>query len=483
MAAVAEPTHVVIPYRPRFLQRVIHDALEMYRWAVVVCHRRFGKTVLAVNHLQKAALLCTKERPRFGYIAPTYRQGKRAAWDYMKHYAQPIPGVAINESELRIDYPNGAQVRIFGADDADSLRGIYLDGAVLDEYGLMGTTVFGEVVRPLLTDRQGWALFIGTPNGKNQFYDIAKQAQREQGWFFAAYKASETGLIPDAELVDARRSMTADEYAQEFECSFEASVKGAVFAEELQAIREEGRITRVTYDPLLLVDTSWDLGRGDANGIWFSQTSPSGEVRFIDYEEASGQTLPAHIGVVRAKPYTYGRHIAPHDIEVHEYGDRFGRTRKEIAKGLGFVFETAPRPPQKEDAVNAARILLAKAWFDEDKCAQGLEALQNYQWRPETALPTSAPLPVHNWASHGADALMTLALMHYTPSRREVDKHRLKSLVALAAQEADRAKAAGPTGETLAEANARLIREGRRLRDTDPADARRQPAVGRRGGY
>jgi hypothetical protein len=401
----------------------------------------------------------------------------------MKHYAAVIPGVEINESELRIDFPNGAQVRIYGADNPDSLRGIYLDGAVLDEFGLMGPTVFSEVIRPLLTDRQGWALFIGTPNGKNQFYDIAKQAQREDGWFFAAYKASDTGLIPDAELIDAKRSMTEDEYAQEFECSFEASVKGAVFARELQAIREGGRITRVSYDPMLLVDTSWDLGRGDATAIWFSQTSPAGEVRFVDYHEASGHVLSEHIGIVKAKPYAYGRHIAPHDIEVHEYGDRFGRTRKEIAKGLNLTFEVAPRPPVKEDAINAARMLLPRAWFDEDKCAVGLEALQNYKWKPETAQPTSAPLTIHDWASHGADALMTLALMHYTPSMKEVNKVRMKNLTQLAVQEADRARAVGPTGETLAEAERRMAVAARQSRDVDPADRKRGPAMGRRGGW
>lgn len=480
MAAVLE---AVIPYRPRFLQRVIHDALEVYRWAVVVCHRRFGKTVLAINQLQKAALLCDKERPRFGYIAPTYRQGKAVAWDYMKHYAAVIPGVEVNESELRIDYPNEAQVRIYGADNPDSLRGIYLDGVVLDEFGLMGPSVFSEVIRPLLTDRQGWALFIGTPNGKNQFYDIAKHAQREDGWFFAAYKASDTNLIPAAELIDARRSMTEDEYAQEFECSFEASVKGAVFARELQAIREEGRITRVGYDRMLLVDTAWDLGRGDATAVWFTQTSPAGEVRWIDYHEESGHVLSHHIGIVRAKPYAYGRHVGPHDLAVHEYGDRFGRTRKEIAASLGFAFEMAPRPPVKEDAIHAARMLLGVSWFDEEKCAQGLEALQNYQWRPETTLPTSAALPVHNWASHGADALMTKALTHYTPSKQEIARVKLKSLTAIAAAEADRVRAVGPTGETLAEAERRLALQARNARDVDPADVRRRPAVGRRGGW
>jgi phage terminase large subunit len=480
---VAVEDIVTIPYRPRFLQRVIHEALESHRWAVVVCHRRFGKTVLAINQLQKAALLCEKERPRFGYIAPTYRQGKAVAWDYMKHYASSIPGVAINESELRIDYPNGGQLRIYGADNPDSLRGIYLDGVAMDEFGMMAPNVFSEVVRPLLADRQGWALFIGTPNGKNQFYDIAKQAQREDGWFFAAYKASETNLILASELLDAKRSMTDDEYAQEFECSFEASVRGAIFATELQAIRETGRITRVSYDPMLLVDTSWDLGRGDATAIWFSQTSPAGEERFIDYHEQSGSVLSEHIGIVKSKPYTYGRHIAPHDIEVKEYGDRFGRSRKEIAKGLGITFEVSPRPPLKEDAINATRMLLRKAWFDEDRCAKGLEALQNYQWKPETLQPTAAQQPVHNWASHGADALMTRAMTHYTPSKRELDKHRAKSLIAMAVGEADRARAVGPTGETLAEAERRLIQESRLHRDRDPADRKRNPEFQRRGGW
>src|SRR6476646_9928678 len=148
---------VVIPYSPRPLQWAIHQGLESHRFAAVVCHRRFGKTVLAVNHLQKAALLCEKPRPRFGYLAPTYRQGKAIAWDYMKHYASPIPGHQVNESELRVDYPNGGQVRIYGADNPDSLRGLYLDGVIPDEYGLQPPNIFTEVLRPALSDRGGWA--------------------------------------------------------------------------------------------------------------------------------------------------------------------------------------------------------------------------------------------------------------------------------------------------------------------------------------
>ena len=140
---LTSPTIVVeLPYAPRPLQIVLHQLLDRHRFGVAVCHRRFGKTVLAVNHLIKAAMLCTKVRPRFAYLSPTYRQGKQTAFDYMQYFSRPIPGVSFNQSELRVDYPNGGQVRIYGADNPDSLRGLYLDGIVLDEYGLMPSQVF-----------------------------------------------------------------------------------------------------------------------------------------------------------------------------------------------------------------------------------------------------------------------------------------------------------------------------------------------------
>lgn len=151
------------------------------------------------------------ERPRFAYIAPTYRMGKAIAWDYLKHYAAPVDGVTVNESELRLDFGmNGAQVRIYGADNPDALRGIYLDGCVLDEYGLMDASLFGEVIRPLLADRKGWAFFIGTPNGKNQFYDVVQTAKSSKDWFFAEYKASATHLLDPQREINKRRSALVD---------------------------------------------------------------------------------------------------------------------------------------------------------------------------------------------------------------------------------------------------------------------------------
>lgn len=416
MAGVAAEI-VRLPYAPRPLQRVIHSALDAHRFAAVVCHRRFGKTVLAVNHLIRAAMRSGLERPRFAYIAPTYRQGKAIAWDYLKHYALPVDGVAVNESELRIDFPlNGAQVRIYGADNPDALRGIYLDGCVLDEYGLMDQNLFSEVLRPLLADRKGWALFVGTPNGKNQFYDIVQTAKREKGWFFAEYKASETHLLDPDELQAARDVMTADEYAQEFECSFEASVKGAVYAREVAAAREQGRIGVVPYDPALLVSTDWDLGIDDAMAIVFSQVSPTGEVRIIDYYEHSGVGLDHYAKVLREKPYAYDTHYAPHDIAVRELTS--GRSRLETARSLGLHFAVSPRVQNIAERIYAARSIFPLSYFDANRCARLLECLQHYRWKERTQDATGNALPVHDWASHGADAFGQLAYRNPRTARK-----------------------------------------------------------------
>ncbi len=411
---------VTIPYKPRPLQREVHRRLESKRFGVVVCHRRFGKSVLGVNHLQKGALTCAKERPRFAYIGPTYRQAKATVWDYAKHYASPLidQGVKFNESELRIDYPNGGQIRLYGGDDPDSLRGLYFDGVVVDEYGLHQSDLFSTVLRPALVDRAGWALFLGTPNGRNQFESILRYAQ-EQGpdsdWFWAVYKASETQLIPPDELAAARRVMTSDEYAQEFECSFEAAVKGAIYAKELEQARSSGRVTRVPLDARLPVDTDWDLGVGDSTAIWFSQSLRSGEVRLVDYYEASGEGLPHYAQVLKDRGYTYGTHWAPFDIEVKELGS--GRSRLETAASLGIKFRICPKL-DIEDGIHAARMLFPSCWFDETKCKAGLEALQHYRRDYNQRINEFKATPVHDWSSHAADAWRYLAVRQQAPRDR-----------------------------------------------------------------
>lgn len=427
---------VTIPYKPRPLQAELHRQLDQQRFVVAVCHRRFGKSVLAVNQLIKGALTCGRQRPRFAYIGPTYTQAKTAVWDYVQYYSRPVPDVTFNQAELRADYPNGGQVRLYGADNPDSLRGIYLDGVVLDEYGLMSAKTFSEVIRPALSDRLGWALFIGTPNGKNQFYDLVygtKEwvgAKADPAWAFAEYKASQTNVVSADELAKARTVMTPDEYAQEYECSFEASVKGAIYAREMEEARTAGRLSVVPHDATLPVDTDWDLGIGDAMSVWFSQSARgSGQVRLIDYYEASGEGFPHYASVLASKGYVYGTHWAPHDIAVRELGS--GKSRLEVAASLGLRFEVTPRIHgaqgiEVEEGIAAARLFLGRCYFDAVKCKPGIEALMHYRRDYNQRLNEFKATPVHDWASHGADAFRGLAVRHQEP--REKRSHTVRPM-------------------------------------------------------
>lgn len=418
---------VVIPYAPRPLQMEVHRLRRTHRFGVLVCHRRFGKTVLAVNDLIRSALTCKKPRPRSGYLAPTYTQGKATAFDYFRYYAEPVPGRVVNQSELRLDFPNQGQARIYGADNPDSLRGLYFDDVVLDEYGLHQAKTYSEVVAPTLVDRGGSALFAGTPNGRNQFYEVAQHAQArvragDPDWFYAEYKASQTGLLDAGYLASAKSMMTADEYAQEFECSFEAAVKGAIYAREIETARAAGRITRVPFDPMLPVDTDWDIGYGDATAIWFSQSLRSGEVRLIDYYEASGEALPHYAQVLKLRSaergYVYGSHWAPWDFAATSF--ETGKSRMAAAKEHGFTFKQSPRlarttEGEVEEGINAARLFFARCWFDADNCRAGLDALVNYKRDYNQRLNEFKATPVHDWASHGADAFRGLAVRHKVP--------------------------------------------------------------------
>ena len=215
-------------YRPRAHQRQIHAGLK--RFSVLVCHRRFGKTVLSINSLIDAAARCKLERPRYGYIAPEYKQAKTVAWDYLKDFTRQFPGIKTNESELWVELPNGAKMRLFGADNPDSLRGVYWDGVVLDEVAQMKPYVWEEIIRPALVDREGWALFIGTPKGMNLFSELYQRAIRSDDWYAGMFRASETGIVPEAELAEAKACMSDDKYAQEFECDFSASMEDSLIS-------------------------------------------------------------------------------------------------------------------------------------------------------------------------------------------------------------------------------------------------------------
>lgn len=393
-------------YQPRPQFRAFHKRVE--RFACIVAHRRAGKTVACVHELYRGAVMCQKLRPRFAYLSPFLRQSKQVAWDYLRAAIAPARelGASAHETELRVDFRSGGQVRLFGADNPDALRGLYLDGVVLDEYADMDPRVWSEVIRPALADRQGWAVFIGTPKGRNAFFELWRRAQSEPDWFALMLKASETGLIPQAELALARRDLTEDQYAQEFECSFEAAIIGAYYGALMRQAEAEGRITGVPYDPAALVWTAWDLGIRDATAIWFAQLVGR-EIRIIDYYEASGVDLGHYVREVRGKPYAYAGHIVPHDAQAKELGT--GKSRLEVMEGLGLKGITLAANHRIEDGINAVRVTLPRCWFDGKKCARGLDALRLYRAEhdPQGVL---RPRPVHDWCSHAADAFRYLAL-------------------------------------------------------------------------
>jgi phage terminase large subunit len=390
---------IAIPYSPRPLQREVHNSLK--RFNVLVCHRRFGKSVLSINQLIKTAV--SKPMSRCAFVAPTYRQGKSIAWEYLKQYTQPLMylGGNKNETELKIELFNGSAIQIFGADHPDSLRGMGFHGVVLDEYALMAPRVWTEIIRPAISDHLGWVMFIGTPMGHNQFWEVYDFALRgHKDWFGQLYRASETKVIPHEELKQAQEIMTDEQYQQEFECSFTAAVSGAYYGKLISKAEKENRIGNVPVDEHVGVETWWDLGIGDSTAIWFAQRIGE-EIHLIDYYENSGESLAHYADVLEEKEYAYERHIAPHDIMARELGT--GKSRFEVSQDLGIDFEVAPKL-EVDHGIESVRNALPHCWFDREKCKLGLDALRQYrkQWDEKNQVFKNKPL--HDWCSHAADS-------------------------------------------------------------------------------
>lgn len=424
MEADCEVRRVEINYTPRPQFVPFHNRKE--RFACLVCHRRAGKTIACIHELQRAAL--RTPNGRFAYIAPTYTQAKSVAWDYLREAAGPIfpLGAKANASELKVDYPNGSQVRLFGADNYDALRGMRFDGVVLDEYADFDPRAYPEVISPALADSRGFAVFIGTPKGHNAFYDIWAKAKDKGDWFTMMLKASDSVPVNDAlaarhgmewavknrlllsdELARERENKTEEQYNQEFEVSFEAAIVGAYYGKQMAQAQGSKRVTGVGYDAAAQVWTAWDLGIRDATAIWFAQMVGR-EIHLIDYIEATGQPLEYYVKTLKDKPYVYAGHIVPHDAQAKELGT--GKSRLEVLESLGLRNIRVCPHHRVEDGINAVRVILPRCWFDARSCGRGVEALTLYRSEFNYKLGTLQTQPVHDWASHGADAFRYLAM-------------------------------------------------------------------------
>ena len=393
-------------YEPRDQFQSLHKRAE--RWACMVCHRRAGKTVAAVHELILRALYTRKKNARYAYIAPFYRQAKDVAWQYL-HEASKDFAMRIRVSALRIELPNGAWITLYGADNPDALRGLYLDGVVLDEFGDCRPSLWGEVVLPTLADRKGWALFIGTPKGKNHFYEIHERSKKEEGWFSLTLKASDSGILDDDELLEMKKQMDDDAYAQEMECDFTAAIKGTYYAAMIQEMELRGAIKPriVGYDPSLTVKVACDLGRADQTAMWFWQETPAG-IYFIDYFEDQGKHLDDYIEMLRNKGFQYEEVWLPHDAVAKTLATK--RSTIEQMLDAGFPCRKVPRLAVQH-GIDAVRKVLPHCMIDQEKCFAGVEALRAYKRTYNELTKQYDDKPLHNWASDGADAMRYAALV------------------------------------------------------------------------
>lgn len=397
-------------YTPRPHQLELHLALK--RFNVIVCHRRFGKSLFAINLAIHRALACKLPMPRVFYLAPNYGQAKRIIWDYAKQFTSMIPGVEYNEAELRIDIPhNKARIQLLSAENPAALKGVYADFIVLDEYGDMSPVVWSEAVRPTLADRKGSALFIGTVKGQNHFWELHESIRdgSDAEWYTKLFKASETKIVPEDELESMRKTMSEEAYASEMECDPLGGLIGAYFGKEMSKARLENRIRNVPHDPMLPVDTYWDLGINDAMAVWFMQTYRN-ENRAIDYLEASGLGIPEVIAEINnKKKYKIDSFVLPHDAQVRDMSS--GKTRVQMFYSLGCRnVRVVPRVGAKMESINAARVILGSCYFDEDKCRTGVKALTNYRKQWDEKRETFSGTPLHDKYSNGADAFQCFAM-------------------------------------------------------------------------
>ncbi len=373
--------------------------------------RRAGKDITAWN---LAIRQCIKKRCIVFYIFPTYAQAKKVIWDSItndgKSFHDFIPKELIkskNSQEMKITFTNGSILQLIGSDNIDSIVGTNPYACIFSEYAIQDPRAY-QFIRPILAANDGWALFISTPRGKNSFWELYQVALNSPDWFAYKLTLDDTRHIPYKEIERERADglMSEDLIQQEYYCSFSLGVEGAYYTKYLDKMRLNNQIGCVPYEVGFKVHTAWDIGVRDSTSIIFFQTIGQ-TVRFIDCYENSKEGLEHYVKVLAQKDYIYGKHIAPHDINVKEFGS--GMTRIEKAKQLGIKFTVAPNLSIM-DGIESVRSAFSKIWIDETKCEKLLKAINNYRQEYDSKKKTYKERPLHDWTSHMADALRYLCI-------------------------------------------------------------------------
>lgn len=411
-------------WSPRVYQRPLWDYLHSGgKRACVIWHRRSGKDDVALNWTAEAAHRRVAE---YWHMLPEAAQGRKVIWNAVNPHtgrrridqAFPIELRAkTRDDEMAIQFKNGSLWRVVGSDNYNSLMGATPAGVIFSEWALADPNAWA-FLRPILMENGGWALFITTPRGPNhakKTYDLARQ---EEGWFAEALPAEKTGVFTQEQLATELRELQHDYgveegqalFEQEYNVSFESALVGSYYGGYLQRMVKSGRIGNIPVDRAVLVHTSWDLGISDSTAIWFIQCVGK-ERRLVDYVEMSGVGLDEYARILEDKRrehgWVYGLHYFPHDIEHRELGNK-GLSRVDTLKSLGIKATVVPQH-NVNDGINAVRRMLDATWIDEKRCERGLNALRNYRREWNEKLRMFSDKPLHDWASHGSDALRTFA--------------------------------------------------------------------------
>jgi phage terminase large subunit len=396
-------------YQPREVFLPLHNRNK--RWTVVVAHRRAGKTVAMCADLVIGALETAHPKPQFAYLAPQRDQAKRVAWSYLKELTRDFWSKPPNESELKLTINNGhggeSTIYVAGADNYDALRGMYFDGVVLDEVGQIRPSAWYSVLRPALSDRRGWAIFAGTPAGKNMFWKLKEEARINPGsHLLMELPASKTGIIHPDELKDAKVQMTEDAFLVEYECSFDAAVPGAYYARIIGEAHEQGRIGAHPMDPDFPVHLAADLGFTDSCSWWGWQETPDG-YRVVEFYEDDSQPIQHYIDWVKSRPYKVGTVYLPHDAKAKSL--QTGKSIIEQFLANGIRPQMVPEM-SLQDGIEAARLVLPKCYFDEAQTYDGIEHLRAYMREWDERTQTYRNKPKHDQHSHASDAFRYMAL-------------------------------------------------------------------------
>ena len=386
---------------------------DCIRRAVLIWHRRSGKDKTCWNfQIQQA---CQKVGTYY-YLFPKFSQGRRILWDgsdksgmrFLDHVPKELIYGVPNSSEMKIRLQNGSLLQIVGTDNVDVIVGTNPIGCVFSEYSLQAPRAW-QLIRPILAENGGWAIFNGTPRGSNHLKDMLDMAKRNKKWFSQVLTVDNTKAISDADIQAERDAGMSEDYIQqEFYCSFTLGVEGSYYAKYMQDARDEDRIGNVPWNKQSRVYTSWDLGYGDSCAIIFYQLAGQ-EVHIIDYYENHGEGLPHYASVLKDKPYIYADHFAPHDIESHAFSS--GLSAREVGADLGLKFITLPTLKLRlEDGIEALRGIFPRIWIDETKCKGLIKCLENYRKEFDERLETYKERPRHDRYSHGADSARYLAI-------------------------------------------------------------------------